>query len=77
MINMVNPRFSQFLTLLCTNMCRFVLMYMGTHIEKEENNTTHDELFWEIIIILMYVLGSLYPYCFVYILLHQNYTKCR
>ena len=23
-------------------------MYMGFHIEKEKNNITHDELFWEI-----------------------------
>ena len=39
---MVNPRSSQFLTLLCTHMCRFVPMCIGTYIEKENYNIMHD-----------------------------------
>ena len=58
--NLVNSRSSQFLTRLCTHVCRFVPMYVSSYIEKERKyNITHDVSFLKI-----------YPNLSVYIRVH-------
>ena len=64
---MVNPRSSWFLTLLCTHMCSFVPMYLGTYIEKEKFNIMHDAFVGKYILLLVYISGILF---IVSILLH-------